>query len=129
MADDSKPVPQVVTMLARQFGVAEDEVEALMAGRFGERLARGAIAGGEAAWAEDSPFSIRERSLLVLAALVAQGGVEARLRAHVRLALQNGLSADDVDAALAFLAVYVGYPRATVAMEAGRDELPSREMR
>ena len=129
MADDSKPVPQVVTMLARQFGVAEDEVEAFMAGRFGERLARGAIAGGETAWAEDSPLSVRERSLLVLAALVAQGGVEARLRAHVRLALQNGLSADDVDAALAFLAVYVGYPRATVAMEAVRDELPSREMR
>jgi enoyl-CoA hydratase/carnithine racemase len=70
-----------------------------MADRFGERLASGAIAAGEPAWAEGSPLSVRERSLLVLAALVAQGGADARLRAHVRLALQNGVSADELDAA------------------------------
>jgi 4-carboxymuconolactone decarboxylase len=120
---------RIASVLARQFGIAEDEVPAFMADRFGARLAAGALAGGEAAWTDDSPLSVRERSLLVLAALVAQGGVDARLRAHVRLALANGLTADDLDAAVAFLAVYVGYPRATVAMEAVRDELASAEMR
>ena len=123
MADDTGRGRQAVTMLARQFGIAEDEVPAFMAERFGARMASGALAAGEGAWTEDSPLSVRERSLLVLASLVALGGVEARLRAHIRLALQNGLSADELDAALAFLAVYVGYPRATVAMEALRDEL------
>jgi 4-carboxymuconolactone decarboxylase len=120
---------RIVAVLARQFGVPEDEVPAFMAARFGERMAEGALAAGGGAWADDSPLSARDRSLLVLAALVAQGGVDARLRAHVRLALQNGLTADDLDAAVAFLAVYVGYPRATVAMETLRDELSNGEMR
>jgi alkylhydroperoxidase/carboxymuconolactone decarboxylase family protein YurZ len=65
----------------------------------------------------------------VVAALVAQGGADARLRAHVRLALRNGVTPDELDAAVAFLATYVGYPRATVAMETLRDELSHRGIR
>jgi 4-carboxymuconolactone decarboxylase len=128
MAEGDAGRGEVLAVLAAQFGVSEEELPAFMAARFGERMADEAIAAGGAAWADDSPLTNRERSLLVVAALVAQGGVDARLRAHFRVALQNGITRDELDAALAFLAVYVGYPRATVAMEALRDELSQLEM-
>jgi 4-carboxymuconolactone decarboxylase len=129
MPEDDSGRVRGVAVLAAQFGVSEEDLPAFMAARFGERLADGAVAAGSTAWADDSPLTNRERSLLVLAALVTQGGVDARLRAHFRLALQNGITRDELDAAVAFLAVYVGYPRASVAMEALRDELSQPEMR
>ena len=129
LAEDGAGRRQVVALLAAQFGVSEEELPAFMADRFGERMAEGAITAGGAVWADDSTLTARERSLLVLAALVTQGGVEARLRAHFRLAVQNGVTPDELDAVLSFLAVYVGYARATVAMEVLRDELSGLEMR
>ena len=58
---------------------------------------------------------------LVLAALVAAGRVEARLRVHVRWALDHGVTPEELEAMATLLAVYVGYPRASVAMEVIRD--------
>jgi alkylhydroperoxidase/carboxymuconolactone decarboxylase family protein YurZ len=57
----------------------------------------------------------------VVAALVALGGLEARLRTHVRWALDHGATAEELEALGALLAVYVGYARASVAMEAIRE--------
>ena len=54
---------------------------------------------------------------MVLAALVTQGGVKERLRVHVRWALDHGVTPEELEAMGALLAVYVGYPRASVAME------------
>ena len=108
---------------ASQFGVPTGEVEALLAGRFGERMASEAIqAAGGNAW-EDEPLSLRERSLVVCAALIAQGGVEDRLRSHVRWAVEHGVSRDELEAMVTLLAIYVGYPRASTAMEIVRGEL------
>jgi alkylhydroperoxidase/carboxymuconolactone decarboxylase family protein YurZ len=86
-------------------------------------MAGEAVLAAGAAWAPDHPLSPRERSLLVLAALAAQGGVEARLRRHVRWATEHDLSVDDLRAAAAFLAVYLGYPRASILAELIGDEL------
>jgi alkylhydroperoxidase/carboxymuconolactone decarboxylase family protein YurZ len=58
-----------------------------------------------------------------LAALVSQGGVEERLRVHVRWALDHGVTPDELEAMGALLAVYVGYPRASVAAEMIREVL------
>ncbi len=58
-----------------------------------------------------------------LAALIAQGGVEARLRPHVRWALEHGATPDELEALAALLAVYTGFPRASVGIEVIRDEL------
>ena len=108
---------------ASQFRIGEDEVFARLAGTVGERMATEAINAAGGAWDEDGLLSMRERSLLVVAALVAQGGVDARLRGHVRWALDHGVSAEELEAALTLLAVYVGYPRASVAMEVVREVL------
>ena len=110
-------------MYASQFGVEPDEVERLFVERFGARFAEEAFnASGGAAW-EESPLTRRERGLVVLAVLATQGGLEDRFRTHVRWALENGATPDELDAVVSLLAPYAGLPRASVAMEALRDEL------
>jgi 4-carboxymuconolactone decarboxylase len=114
---------QGVAVYASQFSVAPEEAERRFVERFGRRLAEEAFhASGGSAW-EDEPLTRRERSLVVVALLAAQGGVEARLRTHVRWAIENGATPDELDALLCLLANYAGYPRASVAMEVVREEL------
>jgi 4-carboxymuconolactone decarboxylase len=111
---------------ASQLGVPREEVPAWFAERFGERFGTEAINAAGGAWADDA-LSLRDRSLVVVAALVAQGAVEERLRGHVRWAVAHGSSREELEALVTLLAVYVGYPRASVAMEVVRDELARLE--
>lgn len=107
---------------ASQFGVQPDEVEAWFAERMGERFGGEAINAAAGAWVDDS-LTLRDRSLVVVAALIAQGGVDTRLRGHVRWAIEHGSSREELEALVTLLAVYVGFPRASVGMEIVRDEL------
>jgi 4-carboxymuconolactone decarboxylase len=59
-------------------------------------------------WA-DPGLSQRDRSLITVAALVALGRTE-QLRSHLRRALDNGLSKDELVAAMTHLAFYAGWP-------------------
>ena len=105
---------------ASQFRLPESEAVEELKRIVGERMATEAINAAGGAWVEDS-LTLRDRSLVVLAALVTQGGVDERLRGHARWALDHGLTPDELEATVALLAVYVGYPRASVAMEAIRE--------
>ena len=107
---------------AGQFGIDETEVEAWFAERHGARFGTEAINAAGGAWADDE-LSLRDRSLLVVAALIALGGVDERLRGHVRWALEHGVTPEELEALVALLAVYVGYPRASTANEVVRDEI------
>ena len=115
-----------IDALAAQFGIPREEVRATMRERFGERFADEAILALGGAWGGDG-LSPRDRSLVVVAALVAQGGVEERLRPHVRFALANGATREELEEVVTVLAVYAGYPRTSVALEAIRDELDRLE--
>ena len=115
-----------VAAYASQLGVRPDEVEAWFAQRMGERFGREAINAAAGAWVDDC-LSLRDRSLAVVAALVAQGAVDDRLRGHVRWAVEHGSSQEELEALVTLLAVYVGFPRASVAMEIVRDELSTLE--
>lgn len=108
---------------AAQFGVSTEEAERLFVEAYGSRFAEEAFAAAGGSTWDDSPLSRRDRSLVVIGVLAAQGGVEARLRTHVGFALENGATADELEALVALIAVYAGYPRASVAMEVVRDEL------
>jgi len=114
-----------IAAYASQFGVPGNEAEETLAGMVGPRMAEEAIQAAGAAWSADSPLSLRERSLVVVAALASQGGADARLRSHLRWAIEHGVSAEELEAALTLLAVYTGFPRASVAMELLREELSS----
>ena len=107
---------------ASQFGIAREDVPDWFAERFGERFGTEAINAAAGAWVDDA-LSLRDRSLVVIAALVAQGGVDNRLRGHARWAVAHGSSREELEALITLLAVYVGYPRASVAMEIVREEL------
>jgi 4-carboxymuconolactone decarboxylase len=70
-------------------------------------------------------LSRRERSLMVLATMVALG-CEDELRLHVRAAFNNGLTEDDIKEALLQAAVYAGVPRANTAFRIAREVLAER---
>ena len=110
---------------ASQFGIEPEDVEAWFAERFGERFGTEAINAAGGAWSDEG-LSLRDRSLAVVSALIALGGVEERLRGHVRWALDHGVTPEELDALVALLAVYVGFPRASTAGEVVRDELARR---
>jgi alkylhydroperoxidase/carboxymuconolactone decarboxylase family protein YurZ len=111
---------------ASQFGIRPDEVEGWFAERMGERFGVEAINAAAGAWVDDC-LSLRDRSLVVIAALVAQGGVDDRLRGHVGWALEHGSSREELEALVTLLAVYVGFPRASAAMEVVQAELARLE--
>lgn len=119
---DSARRAEGIAAYASQFGLSEEETVAHMDQLLGPRMAEEAQHSGAAAWREGA-LSRRDRSLAVIAALVTQGGVDARLRGHLRWAPENGVTREELDELITLLAVYVGYPKASVAMEALRDEL------
>ncbi len=111
---------------ASQFGIPRDDVPGWFAERFGERFGEEAINSAGGAWPEDC-LSLRDRSLIVLAAMITQGGLEARIRGHVRWAIEHGSSREELEAMVTLLAVYAGFPRASAGMEVVRDELERME--
>jgi 4-carboxymuconolactone decarboxylase len=111
---------------ASQFGIPPEDVPSWFAERFGERFGGEAVNAAAGAWTDDC-LSLRDRSLIVVAALIAQGGVEERLRSHVRWAVDHGSNREELEALATLLAVYAGYPRASAGMEVVRDELARME--
>lgn len=107
---------------ASQLGLDREQVRPWFVERFGERFAEEAINAGGGAWPDDA-LSLRDRSLVVVAALIAQGGVEERLRGHVRWAVEHGCTREELEALATLLAVYIGYPRASAGLAVLRSVL------
>ncbi len=107
-----------ISAYARIFAVPEPEVSATFAARVGPAFTEEALqAAGGAAWSHPG-LTPRERSIAVITALAAQGVVDDRLDTHLRLGRQHGLDDDALTALMMLLAAYLGYPRASLAMEA-----------
>lgn len=129
MSDDADRRTKGLAAYASQFGIPPEDVEAHLGALIGPRMAGEAISSaGGGAW-EEGVLSLRDRSLVVLASLITQGGVEARLRGHVRWAVEHGVSPQQIDELATLLAIYAGYPRAATAMESIRQELAEMEAR
>jgi 4-carboxymuconolactone decarboxylase len=64
---------------------------------------------------ERPELSPRDRSLVTVAALVALGR-DAQLVGHLRRALANGLTTDELTEAITHLAFYAGWPAAMSAV-------------
>ena len=108
---------------ASQFGIPREEVPAWFAERFGDRFAEEAINTAGGAWPLEDVLTLRDRSLIVVAVLIAQGGVEERLRSHVRWAIEHGSTREELEALVTLLGIYCGFPRASTGMEIVREEL------
>jgi 4-carboxymuconolactone decarboxylase len=123
MIDDRRRRFAGIAAYASQFDIPASEVEHHLSMLIGPRMAEEAIcAAGGGAW-EEGALSLRERSMIVLASLITQGGAEERLRGHVRWAVRNGVTPEQIDELATLLAIYAGYPRAATAMEVIREEL------
>ncbi|MBC11857.1 MAG: carboxymuconolactone decarboxylase [Rhodothermaceae bacterium] len=70
-------------------------------------------------WA-DPALSPRDRSLVTVSALVALDRPD-QLRSHLGLALRNGVTEDEVVAAITHLAFYAGWPSAVTAVGLARE--------
>jgi 4-carboxymuconolactone decarboxylase len=116
---DTNPRQAGLAAYASQFGIPADAVQDRLTSIVGTGMALEAIDATGRAWA-DGPLSWRERSLAVITCLATLGGVDDRLASHLRWGLRNGLTPAEIDDLLRTLAAYIGYPRATVAMEAFR---------
>ncbi|MGH1329109.1 carboxymuconolactone decarboxylase family protein [Bacillus pretiosus] len=113
---------------ASQFQIPREEVASWFAERFGERFGEEAILSAAGAWVDDD-LSLRDRSLIVIAALITQGGAEQQLRFHTRWAIQHGCTRKQLEALATLLGVYAGYPRASSGMMIVHEELAKLEER
>ena len=55
-------------------------------------------------------LSKRDRSLITVATLLAQGSDEQHVRGHLTRALKNGVTKEEIGELLTHLAFYVGWP-------------------
>lgn len=67
-------------------------------------------------------LSLRDRSLITVAALVAAGMTE-QLPYHLKLARENGLDTEELAESITHLAFYVGWPRAASALSVAKSIL------
>lgn len=68
----------------------------------------------------------KTRELAAVAALIARGGVEPQLRAHLHGALNVGWSQQEIIELMIEMAVYAGFPAALNALYAARDVFAER---
>jgi 4-carboxymuconolactone decarboxylase len=102
---------------AKIFGVAEKDLPAAMTARVGLLFAEEAFASaGGSAWSHPA-LTPRDRSIAIITALAAQGVTGERLDTHLRLAAEHGLDHDALAGLMTLLAIYIGYARASAAME------------
>ncbi|HWQ14779.1 MAG TPA: carboxymuconolactone decarboxylase family protein [Roseiflexaceae bacterium] len=71
---------------------------------------------------ERGELSKRDRSLVTVAALIANGNTE-QLPGHLRRARENGLSESELAEVIIHLAFYAGWPRAMSAVRVAREVL------
>ncbi len=71
-------------------------------------------------------LSKRDRSLVTVAALVA-GYRTNELPFHLRRAVENGVTREELVEAIVHLAFYAGWPAANTAVGIAREALPAKE--
>ena len=111
---------------ASQFRIAREDVAAWFAEHVGERFGEESIYSAARAW-DDDELSLRDRSLIVIAALIVQGDTEPQLRSHTRWALDHGSTREELEALATLLAIYASFPRASRGLMTIREELDRLE--
>ena len=65
---------------------------------------------------QDITIDVRTRELCVISSLASQGGLTEQLTVHIKTARRNGVSKEEIIAAIETVGVYAGVPRALNAL-------------
>jgi 4-carboxymuconolactone decarboxylase len=102
---------------ARNLGVDGEEAERIMTERAGADFVQEAFdAAGGPGW-QSTALTDRDRSIAVIAALVAQNVTDERLTAYLSLARRNGVGEQGLNALMILLTAYIGQPYTSAAMQ------------
>ena len=79
-------------------------------------------------WSREEALSLRDRSLVTVTALMAQGLVDSSFQFHLMSAKANGITGEEIAEILTHAAFYAGWPKAwaafRMAKEVWKDEAP-----
>ena len=83
-------------------------------------------------WNRTGRLSLRDRSLVTVTALMAQGLTDSSFRYHLTTARQNGITKEEIAEILTHAAFYAGWPRAWAAFNLAKevwadDAAPARD--
>ena len=72
-------------------------------------------------WSREEALSLRDRSLVTVMSLMAQGLVDESFRYHLTTAKQNGITRTEIAEILTHAAFYAGWPKAWAAFRMAKD--------
>lgn len=72
-------------------------------------------------WSREQQLSLRDRSIVTVVALMAQGLVDSSFRYHLETAKSNGVTAKEMAEILTHAAFYAGWPKAWAAFRMAKE--------
>ena len=72
-------------------------------------------------WSREDKLSLRDRSLVTVVALMAQGLVDSSFQYHLSTAKQNGITRQEIAEILTHAAFYAGWPKAWAAFRMAKE--------
>lgn len=72
-------------------------------------------------WSRESALSARDRSLITVTALMAQGLTDTSFGHHLQMAKENGITRSEIAEILTHAAFYAGWPKAWAAFRMAKD--------
>lgn len=72
-------------------------------------------------WSREEQLSLRDRSLVTVVALMAQGLVDSSFQYHLATARKNGITRQEISEILTHAAFYAGWPKAWAAFRMAKE--------
>ena len=72
-------------------------------------------------WSREDKLPLRDRSLITVVALMAQGLTDISFKHHLELAKKNGITRDEIAEILTHAAFYAGWPKAWAAFRLAKE--------
>ena len=72
-------------------------------------------------WSREGELSLRDRSVVTVVALMAQGLTDESFRYHLLSAKKNGITREEIAEIVTHAAFYCGWPKAWAALRMAKD--------
>lgn len=72
-------------------------------------------------WSREEALSLRDRSIVTVVSLMAQGLVDSSFQYHLETARKNGVTAGEMAEILTHAAFYAGWPKAWAAFRMAKE--------